>query len=129
MMIMSQCFSHMREMKEVIYDGFMKWFYEMRLQKEAYKNRIDEYTCMENEFEDMKTKMKYDNGRFPENDRKDNEIIILRAENVNIKQAINQLEKANQYLTGELLKKDEETKQYHKAINDLCSKLEITKKE
>ena len=49
-----------------------------RLQKEAFENRIGEYMEMEDEFEEMKTKLKYEDGRFLNNDRKDNEILILR---------------------------------------------------
>ena len=36
----------------------------------------------------MKTKYKYEDGKFLENDRKDNEILILRAENSNLKAQI-----------------------------------------
>ena len=49
------------------------------LQKEAFENKIMEYMEMEDEFEEMKTKLKYEEGRFLNNDRKDNEILILRS--------------------------------------------------
>lgn len=39
----------------------------------------------------IKDKLKYDNSRFLKNDRKDNEIIILRTENSNLKQAIKKI--------------------------------------
>ncbi len=53
---------------------------------------------MENEFKEMKTKYKYQKGHFLEDDRKDNEIIILRAENSNLKDNINKLEiEVNEY--------------------------------
>ena len=67
---------------------------------------------MEDEFEEMKTKLKYEEGRFLKNDRKDNEIIIIRGENSNLKQSIKQLEeKIN------LLEKDKQDKT--KIINEL----------
>ena len=63
-----------------------------KLQKEAMENKIGEYMEMEDEFEEMKTKLKYEDGRFLSNDRKDNEILILRSENSNLKKNINDLE-------------------------------------
>ena len=47
---------------------------------------------MEDEFEEMKTKYKYEDGKFLDNDRKDNEIIIIRQENSNLKNLISSLE-------------------------------------
>ena len=41
----------------------------------------------------MKEKYKYEEGKFSENAIKDSEILILRAENINLKNVINQLEK------------------------------------
>ena len=35
-----------------------------KLQKEAMENKINEYMDMEDEFEEMKTKLKYEDGRF-----------------------------------------------------------------
>ena len=60
----------------------------------------------------MKTKLKYEEGRFLKNDRKDNEIIIIRGENSNLKQSIKKLEeKINE------LEKDKQNK--NKMINEL----------
>ena len=42
-----------------------------KLQKETMENKINEYMDMEDEFEEMKTKLKYEDGRFLNNDRKD----------------------------------------------------------
>ena len=56
------------------------------------ENKISEYMEMEEEFEEMKTKLKYEEGRFLKNDRKDNEIIIIRGENSNLKHSIKKLE-------------------------------------
>ena len=41
----------------------------------------------------MKEKYKYEEGNISENAIKDSEILILRAENINLKNVINQLEK------------------------------------
>ena len=43
---------------------------------------------IEEDYEDLKEKVRFEEGRFMENDRKDNEIIILRRENSNLKQEI-----------------------------------------
>ena len=66
--------------------------FQDKLQKEAMENKINEYMDMEDEFEEMKTKLKYEDGRFLNNDRKDNEIIIIRSENSKLKSTIDELE-------------------------------------
>ena len=89
-----------------------KIVFQNMLQKDIMENKIGEYMEMEDEFEEMKTKLKYEEGRFLKNDRKDNEIIIIRGENSNLKQSIKQLEeKIN------LLEKDKQEKT--KIINEL----------
>ena len=65
-------------------------------EKERFlSKKINEYMDMEDEFEEMKTKLKYEDGRFLNNDRKDNEIIIIRSENSKLKNTIDELEKEN----------------------------------
>ena len=66
--------------------------FQDKLQKEAMENKINEYMDMEDEFEEMKTKLKYEDGRFLNNDRKDNEIIIIRSENSKLKNTVDDLE-------------------------------------
>ena len=67
--------------------------FQDKLQKEVMENKINEYMDMEDEFEEMKTKLKYEDGRFLNNDRKDNEIIIIRSENSKLKNTVDELEK------------------------------------
>ena len=77
-----------------------KAIFQNKLQKDVMENKISEYMEMEDE------------GRFLKNDRKDNEIIIIRGENSNLKQSIKQLEeKIN------TLEKDKQDKT--KVINEL----------
>lgn len=66
--------------------------YEYKFQMEVVQCSLDEYAKIEEEYEEMKTKFKYENGNFLQNERKDNEIIILRAENTNLKKIIDKLE-------------------------------------
>ena len=89
-----------------------KIIFQNKLQKDVMENKISEYMEMEEEFEEMKTKLKYEEGRFLKNDRKDNEIIIIRGENSNLKNSIKQLEEKITDLEND---KQEKTKQ----INDL----------
>ena len=60
---------------------------------EILEGDIDSYAEMEEEFEEMKIKFKYENGQFMHNDKKENEIFILRAENSNLKRIISENEK------------------------------------
>ena len=52
------------------------------------ENEITAYMEMEEEFEEMKEKLKYEDGEFLNNEKKENEILILRAENSILKKAI-----------------------------------------
>ena len=58
------------------------------------ENEIDSYIEMEEEYEEMKEKYRYENGKFLNNERKENEILILRAENSNLKKKIDENEKS-----------------------------------
>ena len=66
--------------------------YENKFQMEVVQCSLDEYAKIEEEYEEMKAKLKYENGKFLHNERKDNEIIILRTENTNLKKIIEKLE-------------------------------------
>ena len=57
------------------------------------ESEIGVYMDMEEEFEEMKIKLKYDEGEFLKNEKKENEILILRAENSNLKIIIEKKEK------------------------------------
>ena len=98
--------------------------FQQKLQIDAMENKIEEYMEMEDEFEEMKTKLKYEDGRFLNNDRKDNEIIIIRGENSILKNEINKLEENIKNIENENKLKD-------KKINELTNQLEqlINKKE
>ena len=91
--------------------------FQDKLQKEAMENKISEYMDMEDEFEEMKTKLKYEDGRFLNNDRKDNEIIIIRSENSKLKNTIDELEKEN-------LKLQNLTEEQNKKINSLQEEID-----
>jgi hypothetical protein len=58
---------------------------------------------MEEEYEELKEKLKYEGGKFLDNDRKDNEIMILRNENSKIKKEIVKLENRKKLLETEII--------------------------
>ena len=83
---------------------YIQTIFYQRLQIQSLEHQIGDYIEMEEEFEEMKSKFKYDEGTFLDNDRKDNEILILRAENSNLKKNLTRLEKENE-VKGERIEK------------------------
>ena len=109
-----------------------KIIFKKQLQKDMLENKISEYMDMEEEFEEMKTKLKYEEGRFLKNDRKNNEILILRGENSNLKQSIKQMETKIKNLEKDIINKSkkvyefqDELKKLNKKIKDLQKQNEI----
>ena len=98
-----------------------KTIFQDKLRSDAMESKIGEYMEMENEFEEMKGKLKYEGGRFLNNDRKDNEIIIIRTENTNLKNIIKKLEEKIEKNTELQLSKD-------RLINDLKDKIKSMEK-
>ena len=109
-----------------------KIIFKKQLQKDMLENKISDYMDMEEEFEEMKTKLKYEEGRFLKNDRKNNEILILRGENSNLKQSIKQMETKIKNLEKDIINKSkkvyefqDELKKLNKKIKDLQKQNEI----
>ena len=100
----------------------MKKIFQDRLKIDAMENKISEYIDMEYEFEEMKAKFKYEDGRFLKNDRKDNEIIIIRNENSKLKKIISKLEQQIKKNNEILLAKD-------RLINNLKDEIKKLKKK
>ena len=98
-----------------------KHLLQNNLKIEAMDNKLSDYMDIENEFEEMKAKLKYEDGRFLVNDRKDNEIIIIRSENSNLKKTIKKLEEQIKRNNLIQLSKD-------KIINEMKNEIEILKK-
>lgn len=65
-----------------------KKLFQYKIQKDAMELKIKNYVEIEKEYDLLKEKVKYEEGRFLNNDRKDNEILILRTENSNLKKEI-----------------------------------------
>ena len=103
--------------------------FQDKLQKDAMENKIGEYIEMEEEFEEMKTKLKYEDGRFLNNDRKDNEIIIIRGENSNLKKSIKNLEQQIINFEKDKKQKNEIINKLQNEINEFKLKLEEAEKQ
>ena len=95
-----------------------KSIFQDKLRNDAMESKIGEYMEMETEFEELKAKLKYEGGRFLNNDRKDNEIIIIRSENTNLKNIIKKLEDKIEKNNELQLSKD-------RLIKDLKEKIKI----
>jgi hypothetical protein len=65
---------------------------QFKIQRDTYEIKLRNLMDLESEYENLKQKLKYDGKNFLDNDRKENEIEILRRENSNLKKAINQIE-------------------------------------
>ena len=107
----------------------IKLYFQNKLQKEAMENKIGEYMEIEDEYEEMKIKLKYEDGKFLENDRKENEIIILRQENTNLKKVIKENEEKTKNLEKNILNKENEILSLKDSLEQLKIKLEEKQKE
>ena len=96
---------------------FAKKNLQFKIEKDTLEAKIRAYMEIKDEYDEMREKLRYEDGKFMDNDRKDNEIEILRKENSNLKEAIKKLEKDKKYYETKI-KKDEEK------INELKSQLE-----
>lgn len=102
---------------------YLSNFMKYKILKDALEMKLNAYMGLEEEYEELKEKVKYEGGKFLENDRKDNEIIILRRENSALKKEIAKLEKKNK----KIQKKNEEyttqIKEYESNIESLNQKI------
>ena len=96
---------------------YLQLYLKSEIQKKVLDMKLNAYLYLEEEYEDLKEKVKYEGGKFLENERKDNEIYILRAENSSLKKEIVNLENINK-------KKDRKIKEYTQTIKDLQNNIE-----
>ncbi len=99
------------------------------LQKKALESQLDELFDIEREYEEMKIRFKYEKGTFLNNDRKDNEINILRKENVNLKNYIYHNEEKWKKQDEELLTKENIILSLNLQIEKLDNKIKNMEKE
>ena len=102
--------------------------FQNKIKRDALEMKLNSYIEMENEFEELKEKVKYEGGKFLNNERKDNEIIILRQENGVLKKEIEKHELNNKKFEDKLKSEEEIIKNLNNQINTLnqkISKLEL----
>ena len=96
---------------------YLKIYLKSEIQKKVLDMKLNAYMCLEEEYEELKEKLKYEGGKFLENERKDNEIFILRAENSSLKKEITKLE-------HNIKTKDNKIKEYLKTIQEMKYNIE-----
>ena len=100
---------------------YLRLYFEYKIQNDSLEEKIRLYRIMQEDFEELKEKVKYEEGRFLNNERKENEIIIIRQENTNLKKEIAKLERINKL--NETLRED-----CLKKIKNLQNEIEQLKK-
>jgi len=101
---------------------YLRLIFEYKIQNDSLEEKIRIYHMMQADFEELKEKVKYEGGRFLSNERKDNEIIILRQENTILKKELAKLENINKL--NDILKTD-----YLEKINNLQKEIGQLKKK
>ena len=124
---LSQLESQIRKLEYDIKYLLQKEF-QNKIKRDALEMKLNSYIEMENEFEELKEKVKYEGGKFLNNDRKDNEIIILRQENAILKKEIEKYEINNKKNETKILSSEGIIQDLNNQINLLnqkISKLEL----
>ena len=114
----SQLESYIRKLESDI-KYYIKTYFHYKIKINSLEEKINDYIEMEEEFEELKTKVKYDDGKFLENDRKDNEIMILKMENSNLKNDIIKLEQKNKIYEKNFQKNKDTIDKLKKEIKQL----------
>jgi hypothetical protein len=102
--------------------------FQNKIKRDTLEMKVNSYMEMENEFEELKEKVKYQGGEFLNNERKDNEIIILRQENGILKKEIEKHEMNNIKYESKIKSEQETIQELTKQIsllNKKVSKLEL----
>ena len=71
----------------------LKREFQSSILKISLESKIRAYMNIEEDYQELKEKVHFAEGKFLENDRKDNEILILKKENSSLKKGILKLEK------------------------------------
>ena len=108
---------------------YLKINFELEIERDLHKNRINYYMKIEENFKEMSEKLKYKNGYFLDNDRKENEIEILRRENSNIKKAMIKIEEENKNLKSQILQNEKIINELKEQINNLSKKISMNGKK
>ena len=101
---------------------YLKILMQNKIIKDSLEMKLNAYMSLEEEYEELKEKVKYEGGKFLDNDRKDNEIIIVRQENSSLKKEIVKLENKNKINESKI-------KDYQNIIKELEKNKEFLNKK
>ena len=85
---------------------YIRKVFQYKIQRDALQYNVKKFKEMKEEFDLLKEKVKYKDGKFLKDDRKDNEIFILRKENSNLKNEIEKMELKCKNYEETILKKE-----------------------
>ena len=108
---------------------YIKNLFHYKIQNNSLEIKLNAFASMEQDYEELKEKVKYEGGKFLENDRKDNEIIILRNENSKIKKEIKKLESQKVIIESEYNEKIKQLEMEIESLNKKISEMEKNNKE
>ena len=119
--------SHIKKLEYDIKYLLQKEF-QNKIKRDAMEMKLNSYLEMENEFEELKEKVKYEGGKFLNNERKDNEIIILRQEKGILKKEIEKHEIKNKNYESKIKTEEgtiQDLKNQLSSLNQKISNLEL----
>ena len=120
--------SHLRKLENDI-KIFLKREFHNKIKTDTLEMKLNAYVDLEREYEELKEKLKYEGGKFLDNEKKENEILILRQENSILKKEIQKLKKNNALYQSELKFEQEKIKELKNQISSLNKKLSEIEKD
>lgn len=108
---------------------YLKDLLHYKIQINSLEIKLNAFASMEEDYEELKAKVKFEGGKFLENDRKDNEIIILRNENSRIKKEIKKLESQKIVIESEYNEKIKKLENEILILNKKISDMEKNNRE
>ena len=108
---------------------YLQNLFYLNIQKNSLDMRLSAYIGLEEAYDELRTKVKFEEGKFLDNDRKDNEIIIIRNENSVLKKEIINLEKKNKYHENKKKEYEQKILALKENIENLNKTIYILEKE
>ena len=103
--------------------------FQNKIKRDSLEMKLGAYMEMEKEFEELKEKVKYEGGKFLNNERKDNEIMILRQENSILKNEIKKYKDNNELYESKIKLEQKTITELKNKISSLNKKLSKIEKE
>ena len=125
---LSQLENHIRILEQDIRHLLQREF-QNKIKVDTLEMKLNAYMEMEVEFEELKEKVKYEGGKFLNNERKDNEIIILRQENSTLKKEIKKSKEDKDIYESKIKSEQKTIMKLKKDISSLNKKMEKIEKE